>query len=103
VNEREDPSLGPGWGSFVEPSKYKEHLKHYIAENDVRSLSLSVYRDLIKSFQVSTCIAFAALTQKETRNTAGLRVSGVGASVCARHECVRPNGVGDLQKGERYV
>ncbi|KAJ7836173.1 hypothetical protein B0H13DRAFT_1652321 [Mycena leptocephala] len=86
VNEREDPSLGPGWGAFVEPSKYKAHLKHYVAEKDV-----------------STCIAFAALTQKETRNTAGLRVSGVGACVCARHECVRPNGLGDLQKGERYA
>ncbi|KAJ7834683.1 hypothetical protein B0H13DRAFT_2369770 [Mycena leptocephala] len=86
VNEREDPSLGPGWGAFVEPSKYKAHLKHYVAEKDV-----------------STCIAFAALTQKETRNTAGLRVSGVGACVCARHECVCPNGLGDLQKGERYA
>ncbi|KAJ7913301.1 hypothetical protein B0H13DRAFT_1873983 [Mycena leptocephala] len=73
TNERDDPSLGPGWGAFVEPSKYKEHLKNYIAENDV-----------------STCIAFTALTQKETRNTSRLRVSGVG-------------GLGDLQKGERYA
>ncbi|KAJ7834169.1 hypothetical protein B0H13DRAFT_1653377 [Mycena leptocephala] len=86
ANECEDPSLGPGWGAFVEPTRYKEHLKKYIAENDT-----------------STCIAFAALTQKETRNTAGLRVSGVGGVVCARHECVRPNGIGDLQKGERYA
>ncbi|KAJ7889257.1 hypothetical protein B0H13DRAFT_1888092 [Mycena leptocephala] len=86
ANKREDPSLGPGWGAFVEPSKYKNHLKNYVAENDI-----------------STCIAFAALTQKETRNTAGLRVSGVGGCVCARHECVRPNGMGDLQKGERYA
>ncbi|KAJ7805542.1 hypothetical protein B0H13DRAFT_2387660 [Mycena leptocephala] len=86
TNERDDPSLGPGWGTFVEPSKYKEHLKHYVAENDI-----------------STCIVFATLTQKETRNTAGLRVSGVGGVVCARHECVHPNGMGDLQKGERYA
>ncbi|KAJ6504317.1 hypothetical protein C8R47DRAFT_1210384 [Mycena vitilis] len=86
ANERPDPSLGPGWGAFVEPTTYKDHLKKYVAETDV-----------------STCIAFAALTQKETRNTAGLRVSGVGGVVCARHECVRPNGLGDLQKGERYA
>ncbi|KAJ7175314.1 hypothetical protein C8R46DRAFT_1213798 [Mycena filopes] len=85
-NEREDPSLGPGWGAFVEPTQYKEHIRGYVAENDV-----------------SSCIAFAALTQKETRNTVGLRVSGVGGCVCARHECVRPNGLGDLQKGERYA
>ncbi|KAJ7018869.1 hypothetical protein C8F04DRAFT_1277073 [Mycena alexandri] len=85
-NEIDDPSLGPGWGSFVEPRRYKKHLRKYVAEKDI-----------------STCIAFAALTQKETRNTAGLRVSGVGGCVCARHECMRPNGLGDLQKGERYA
>jgi hypothetical protein len=39
ANEREDPSLGPGWGAFVEPSKYKNHLKNYVAENDVSSHS----------------------------------------------------------------
>ncbi|KAJ6464311.1 hypothetical protein C8R47DRAFT_992066 [Mycena vitilis] len=85
-NEHPDPSLGPGWGAFVEPTRYKKHLRKYVAEKDI-----------------STCIAFAALTQKETRNTAGLRVSGVGGCVCARHECIRPNGMGDLQKGERYA
>ncbi|KAJ7123215.1 hypothetical protein C8R43DRAFT_1135931 [Mycena crocata] len=52
---------------------------------------------------ISTCIAFAALLQKDTRLTTGLRASGVGGCVCARHECVRPNGIGDLQKGERYA
>jgi Kyakuja-Dileera-Zisupton transposase len=60
-----------------------------------RSTNVSIF------IQISTCIAFAALTQKDTRNTAGLRVSGVGGCVCARHECMRPNGLGDLQKGER--
>ncbi|KAK7040000.1 CxC2 domain-containing protein [Favolaschia claudopus] len=85
TNELEDPSLGPGWGYWVEPDTYKEHLKHYVNEKDI-----------------STCIAFAALLQKDTRMTTGLRVSGVGGCVCARHECMRPNGLGNLQKGERY-
>ncbi|KAK7043451.1 CxC2 domain-containing protein, partial [Favolaschia claudopus] len=85
VNEIEDPTLGPGWGYFVEPGSYREHLKKYVNEKEV-----------------STCIAFAALLQKDTRLTTGLRVSGVGGCVCARHECMRPNGIGDLQKGERY-
>ncbi|KAJ7896572.1 hypothetical protein B0H13DRAFT_1885077 [Mycena leptocephala] len=49
------------WGAFVEPTGYKAHLKNYVAEKDV-----------------STCIAFAALLQKDTRMTTGLRVSGVG-------------------------
>ncbi|KAJ7863700.1 hypothetical protein B0H13DRAFT_2354000 [Mycena leptocephala] len=69
AHERYDPSLGPGWGAFVEPAAYKEHLKNYVGENDI-----------------STCIAFAALLQKDTRLTMGLRASGVGGCVCARHE-----------------
>lgn len=52
--------------------------------------------------QISTCIAFAALMQKDTKLTTGLRSSGVGGCVCARHKCVRANGMGNLQKGERY-
>ncbi|KAJ7429112.1 hypothetical protein B0H11DRAFT_2266968 [Mycena galericulata] len=86
ANERYDPPLGPGWGAFVEPTQYRDHLKNYVGETDI-----------------STCIAFAALLQKDTRLTTGLRTSGVGGCVCARHECVRPNGIGDLQKGERYA
>ncbi|KAJ7028878.1 hypothetical protein C8F04DRAFT_1265444 [Mycena alexandri] len=85
-NEIDDPPLGPGWGYWVEPKEYRKHVKKYVNETDV-----------------STCIAFAALLQKDTRLTTGLRVSGVGGCVCARHECMRPNGLGDLQKGERYV
>ncbi|KAJ7476816.1 hypothetical protein B0H11DRAFT_2234793 [Mycena galericulata] len=86
ANEHQDDPLGPGWGAFVEPNAYREHLRGYVAEKDI-----------------STCIAFAALLQKDTRNTTGLRCSGVGGVVCTRHECVRPNGLGDLQKGERYA
>jgi hypothetical protein len=37
-NEHPDPSLGPGWGYFVEPESYREHLKNYVAEKDVRTL-----------------------------------------------------------------
>jgi hypothetical protein len=70
----------------------------------MQSLFVCAFTELIgKRFvgQASTCIAFAALLQKDTRLTTGLRVSGVGGVVCARHECMRPNGLGDLQKGER--
>jgi hypothetical protein len=38
-----------------------------------------------------------------TKNSKGLRVTGVGASICARHGFIRPLGIGDLQKGERCV
>ncbi|KAF9012294.1 hypothetical protein BDZ89DRAFT_1142896 [Hymenopellis radicata] len=50
--------------------------------------------------EVSTCIAFAALLQKNTRFTEGLRTSGVIGVCCARHELLL--GLGDLQKGERF-
>ncbi|KAJ7887149.1 hypothetical protein B0H13DRAFT_2342514 [Mycena leptocephala] len=86
ANAKDDPPLGPGWEYFVEPKAYREHLRKYVPEQDI-----------------SSCIAFTALLQKDTRLTAGLRVTGVGGCVCARHECVRPNGIGDLQKGERYA
>lgn len=39
--------------------------------------------------------------QSETRDTTGLRTSGVCMAICARHEIVLAQGVGDLQKGER--
>ncbi|KAJ7043420.1 hypothetical protein C8F04DRAFT_1207359 [Mycena alexandri] len=86
ANAHDDPPLGGGWGYMVEERAYKKHLKGYVAEKDV-----------------STCIAFTALVQKDARLTTGLRCSGVGGVVCARHELVRPQGVGDLQKGERYA
>ncbi|KAJ7122475.1 hypothetical protein C8R46DRAFT_1050549 [Mycena filopes] len=75
ANEHQDLPLGSGLGYMVEDSAYKKHLVNYVAEKDV-----------------STCIAFAALLQKETRLTTGLRCSGVGGV-----------GLGDLQKGERYA
>ncbi|KAF7323810.1 CxC2 domain-containing protein [Mycena kentingensis (nom. inval.)] len=60
ANKRHDPSLGPGLGYFVLLAAYKEWLRRYVAEEDI-----------------STCIAFQALMQKETRLTTGLRVSGI--------------------------
>ncbi|KAJ7059923.1 hypothetical protein C8F01DRAFT_1254013 [Mycena amicta] len=54
-NERYDPSFGPGLGYFVEGEAYKKHLRNYVGEQDI-----------------SSCIAFAALTQKDTRLTTGL-------------------------------
>lgn len=37
INEHNDPSLGPGWGAFVEPTNYKKHLRKYVTEKDVRT------------------------------------------------------------------
>ncbi|KAL1712072.1 hypothetical protein EV715DRAFT_268149 [Schizophyllum commune] len=85
-NARPDGPLGPGYGCIVEASKYRDHLKKSVSESDI-----------------STCISFAALLEKNTKLTTGCRVSGAGATSCTRHECIRPTGFGDLQKGERYA
>ncbi|TRM58348.1 hypothetical protein BD626DRAFT_573568 [Schizophyllum amplum] len=84
-NERSEAALGEGLGYFVDTVPYKEHVKGYVSEKDI-----------------SSCIAFQALAEKDTKLTTGLRVSGVGGIICARHEIVQPHGLVDLQKGERY-
>ncbi|KAF7317386.1 CxC2 domain-containing protein [Mycena chlorophos] len=60
-NEQQNTTLGPGLGFFVNPVPYKLHINRYTSERDF-----------------STCIAFQALTAKDTKLTTGLRVSGVG-------------------------
>jgi hypothetical protein len=39
----------------------------------------------------------------DTKSSRGLAATGIGTIDCARHEFKLPNGVGDLQKGKRYV
>lgn len=51
--------------------------------------------------QISSCSGFHTLVHAESKNNKGLRAMGVGMCVCARHECVLPTAVGDLQVGER--
>ena len=53
---------------------------------------------------MSTCgTNLKAVDHANIRNSKGLRSTGVGVVVCARHTFIRPNGARDLQKGERYV
>ncbi|KAF7322694.1 hypothetical protein HMN09_00048200 [Mycena chlorophos] len=80
-----DPGLGTGWSYFVEWEPYRQHL-----------LTITDQKEM------STCSGLAALDHANTRFSRGYSVTGVGMCVCARHEMVFPNGVGDLQKGERY-
>jgi len=43
-----------------------------------------------------------AVDHANTRFSQGYAATGVGGVVCARHCLVRKNGMGNLQKGERY-
>ena len=55
------------------------------------------------TFQISTCVGFQALAKANSKFSVGLRYTGTNAAVCGRSEMVFPMGVGNLQKGEKYV
>ncbi|KAJ6467014.1 hypothetical protein C8R45DRAFT_1106429 [Mycena sanguinolenta] len=81
-----DPGLGTGWAYFVENEPYRQYLLS-VTDQD----------------EISTCSGLAALDYANTKFLRRYSATGVGMGVCARHEFVQPNGVGDLQKGERYA
>ncbi|KAF9001842.1 hypothetical protein BDZ89DRAFT_968153, partial [Hymenopellis radicata] len=78
-----DLPLYDGLGVQMPTELYHEWLRKYVTEEEV-----------------SSCVAFAALMQKDTRFSVGLRWAGVIGVICARHELML--GLGDLEKGERY-
>ncbi|KAI0070972.1 hypothetical protein K474DRAFT_1561156, partial [Panus rudis PR-1116 ss-1] len=84
-NESRDPASASGWGYMVEDKPYRAHVAQYADQEDM-----------------SSCAGFAALTQANTKYSKGYATTGVGMAIDARHGFVLRNGVGDLQKGERY-
>ncbi|KAJ7834834.1 hypothetical protein B0H13DRAFT_1653010 [Mycena leptocephala] len=85
-SELRDPGLGTGWAYVMENAPYR----HYL-------LTVTDQKEM------STCSGLAALDYANTKFSRGYSTTGVGMGVCARHEFVQPNGVGDLQKGERFA
>ncbi|KAJ6598621.1 hypothetical protein B0H10DRAFT_2231600 [Mycena sp. CBHHK59/15] len=85
-SEEKDPGLVRGWAFFGEVTAYMTHLDRYWDQKQERS----------------TCVAHDAV-DKPDRESLGTASSGIGTVDCARHNMKRPNGVGDLQKGERYL
>ncbi|KAJ7155748.1 hypothetical protein C8R46DRAFT_910450 [Mycena filopes] len=79
-SELKDPGLGTGWAYMVENEPYREYLR-----------------------TMTTCSGLAALDYANTKFSRGYATTGVGMGVCVRHEFVQPNGVGDLQRGERFA
>ncbi|KAG2745146.1 hypothetical protein P692DRAFT_20742764, partial [Suillus brevipes Sb2] len=82
-----DPGLSRGWAYFVEETAYKSHVQQYSG----------------KPQEKSTCSSHNAVNMADTKASQGLAATGVGTIDCARHNMKLPNGVGDLQKGERYT
>ncbi|KAJ7852858.1 hypothetical protein B0H13DRAFT_1904401 [Mycena leptocephala] len=85
-SDLKDPGLGTGWAYMTENVPYREYL-----------LTVTDQKEM------STCSGLAALDYANTKFSRGYSTTGVGMGVCARHEFIQPNGVGDLQKGERYA
>ncbi|KAJ7145055.1 hypothetical protein C8R43DRAFT_953505 [Mycena crocata] len=85
-SEEKDPSLGDGWSFYGSIAPYYSYLaKNWKTKQDR-----------------STCVAHDAVDKpdRESRRTAS---SGIATVDCARHNMKRPNSVGDLQLGERYI
>jgi hypothetical protein len=53
--------------------------------------------------KISHCVGFNAISNANSKYSKGFRATGIGSVTCARHEYFLLNGMGDLQKGERYV
>lgn len=85
-SEKKDPGLGTGLAYFVEDKPYRKYLATKTNQKEM-----------------SSCTGLAALDHANTKFSKGYATTGAGIGVCARHEFIQPNGVGDLQKGERYV
>ncbi|KAK7005420.1 CxC2 domain-containing protein [Favolaschia claudopus] len=81
-----DPILADGQGYFVNYARYSEFLRTHVSEEEV-----------------SSCAGFQALFLANKKRVKGLRTTGIGGVTCAHHNMWRPNGIGPLQLGERYV
>ncbi|KAF8137999.1 hypothetical protein K438DRAFT_2119507 [Mycena galopus ATCC 62051] len=79
-----DPILGDGYGYFVNNEMYAEHIRKHVSEEEI-----------------SSCSGFQAMFLANKKRVKGLRTTGVGGVTCARHNMWQPNGIGDLQLGER--
>ncbi|KAG1722596.1 uncharacterized protein EDB91DRAFT_1240203 [Suillus paluster] len=86
-NNIKDPGLSPGWGYFVEEGQYKTYLCDHA---DVRQ-------------EKSMCVSHNAINMADTKLSKGLVATSVGSVVCARHDMQLASGVGDLQRGEKYM
>lgn len=103
-SETKDPTLGPGWAFFNDHGPYLDFVKDYATQEEVSPICNPNYVvDSDIQTQISTCSGFAAIHLQNLKGMKGHRTSGVGGICCARQDCWRANGLGDLQKGERCV
>ncbi|KAF8887913.1 hypothetical protein CPB85DRAFT_1258242 [Mucidula mucida] len=80
-----DPPLGDGWAYFIEQAPYNVHIRTFVSQEDMIS-----------------CSGFKATLLANLKDAKGLRTTGVAGVTCSRHGVWQPNGMGDLQRGERF-
>ncbi|KAJ7780676.1 hypothetical protein DFH07DRAFT_765194 [Mycena maculata] len=83
--EAKDPIVDDGLGHFVNNRLYTDYLRNHVSDEEI-----------------SSCSGFQAMFLANTKRVKGLRATGVGGVTCVRHNMWRPNGIGDLQLGERF-
>ncbi|KAJ7667892.1 hypothetical protein DFH06DRAFT_983104 [Mycena polygramma] len=83
--EQRDPVHDDGMGYFCNRGEYSTHIRKNVDEEEI-----------------SSCSGFQAMFLANVKRVKGLRVTGIGGVTCARHNMWRPNGLGDLQVGERF-
>lgn len=94
----------PGWAYCVEEESYQKHLDGYKDQPEVQNHLITIFKLTLIWLKMNTCHSeHDAIVRAATRTTPGYDVTGAGVVMCSRHGLIQPNGVGDLQKGERYV
>ncbi|KAF7970236.1 hypothetical protein HWV62_24724 [Athelia sp. TMB] len=84
---KDDPPLGDGWSHMVKTGPYKAYVAKYGHQ-----------------VEPPTCDSqFRAADHTTPKTSTAFKASGVGGVLCGRHGLVFKNGLGDLQKGERYA
>ncbi|KAF7976812.1 hypothetical protein HWV62_5680 [Athelia sp. TMB] len=84
---KDDPPLGDGWSHMVKTEPFKAYVEKFGHQ-----------------VEPSTCDSdFRAADHTTSKSSTAFKASGVGGVFCGRHGLVFKNGIGDLQKGERYA
>ncbi|KAF9518558.1 hypothetical protein BS47DRAFT_1371010 [Hydnum rufescens UP504] len=100
-----DINLPPQLGEITSGTSANDanfHLKNCL--NTVIDVDLGTRWSYFQGAQteMSTCSGLAAIDHANTKNSKGLHITGVGASICTHHGFLHPLGIGNLQKGECF-
>jgi hypothetical protein len=102
-----DVDVGSGLAYFVKDDMYTEYLHIMPEQADVSALVLwpnaaAPHPDAdLSQIECSCASTHRAVSSANSKSGKGYAVTGVVTVKCARHGFVLPNGVADLQKGEK--